>query len=152
MSLHKKLEDKIRKKEQEIQEYVTKINESKAYIQALQETIKLLPKSGVSEAPESKIRPGSAIGKTFTFLKKAGKPLHIDEILIAIGKTTSKKDKMALSGSLGWYVRRHEIFSRPAPNTFGLIGIDNDEEPPDNFGIDKDDIIEDETTEDIEPF
>jgi hypothetical protein len=147
MSIHKKLEDKIRKKEQEIQEYATKINEAKVYIQALQEAIKLLPKSGTDESSESKIRPGSTIGKTLALLKKTGKPMHIDEILLAIGKSASKKDKMALGGSLGWYVRRHEVFNRTAPNTFGLIG--GIEEPPDDFGVDKKD---DENTIELSPF
>lgn len=140
MSIHRKLEDKIKRKEQEIQDYLTKINEAKSYIQAIQEAIKLIPKNVTDESSESKIRPGSTIGKTLALLKKAGKPMHMDEILVAIGKTNSKKDKMALGGSLGWYVRRHEVFTRTAPNTFGLIDKENGiEEPPDDFGVDKKD-------------
>ncbi len=148
MSLRKKIEDKIKKKEQEIQEYETKISEAKIYISALNETLRLLPKdSDITESPESKIRPGSAIAKTLALLKKTGRPMHINEILEGIGKSTSKKDRVALSGSLGWYVRRHEIFTRPAPNTFGLI---SSEEPPNDFGLDKKEKGE-ETTE-LEPF
>jgi hypothetical protein len=73
------------------------------------------------------------------FLRKAGKPLHITDILKGIGKTTSKKDRVSLSGSLGWYVRRNEIFTRPAPNTFGLKEMEDisKEEPPDDFGLSK---------------
>ena len=121
MNIRKKLEDKIKKKEQDIQGFETKISEANAYIQALQETMRLLPKSG--EDVESKIRPGSAIAKTLAYLKEAGRPMHINDILEGIGKSTSKKARVALSGSLGWYVRRYEIFTRTAPNTFGLIGM-----------------------------
>jgi len=151
MTLRKKIEDKINKKEQEIQDFQTKINEAKAYIQALQETIRLLPKEDSEESAESKIRPTSAMGKTLALLKKTGHPMHLNEILKAIGKTTSKKDRVALSGSLGWYVRKGEVFMRSAPNTFGLIGMESDEEmvPPDDFGL----VEEKEKTEHIEkPF
>jgi hypothetical protein len=139
VTLIKKLEDRLRRKEQEIQELEMKISEAKAYIQALTDTIKLLPKDKKeSVSVEDKLRPGSLVFKTWEFLKKSGKPMHINEILIAIGKTTNKKDKIALAGSLGWYVRRQEIFTRPEPNTFGLIDIEKSDEPPDNFGLDED--------------
>jgi hypothetical protein len=136
VSLIKKIEDRLRRKEQEIQELEIKISEAKAYIQALTDTIKLLPKDKKEfVSVEDKLRPGSLVFKTWEFLKKSGKPMHINEILIAIGKTTNKKDKIALAGSLGWYVRRQEIFTRPEPNTFGLIAIEKSEEPPDDFGV-----------------
>lgn len=147
MNIRKKIEDKIKRKEQDIQGFEIRISEAKAYIQALQETIRLLPKSG--EGVESKIRPGSAIAKTLAFLKKTGRPMHINEILEGIGKSTSKKDRAALSGSLGWYVRGHEIFTRTAPNTFALIGMElnSEEEPPDDFGVDKENGAEQESPE-----
>jgi len=139
VSLTRKLEDRVRRKEQEIKELESKISEAKAYMQALVDTIKLLPKDKQgSVSAGDKLRPGSSVFKTWEFLKRSGKPIHIDNILIAIGKTTNKKDKVALAGSLGWYVRRQEIFTRPEPNTFGLINIEKSEEPPENFGLDED--------------
>ncbi|MBI4823663.1 MAG: hypothetical protein HY805_05480 [Nitrospirae bacterium] len=148
MGIRAKFEEKIKRKEQEIQEYEGKIREAKAYLQALQDSLKLLPREGKNVSIESILRPGSNIAKTYEFLKKIGKPLHITEILKGIGKSTSKKDRIALSGSLGWYVRRKEIFTRPAPNTFGLI--ESGEEPPEDFGLDKKE--EKESNVDIEPF
>lgn len=146
MGIREKIEDKIKKKEQEIMEYEKKISEAKSYIEALRDTIKLFPKSESSESPEAKIRPGSAIAKTLALLKKIGKPIHINEILEGIGKTTSKKDRVTLSGSLGWYVRRKEVFVRTAPNTFGLVGIGSEmsDQPPDDFGIEKQESTEQE--------
>lgn len=69
-------------------------------------------------------------------LLKEAKPLHIDDLLKAIGKT--KEHKASVSGSLGNYVRKNEIFTRPAPNTFGLKEFDEsqpEEEPPEDFGV-----------------
>lgn len=139
MGIRTKIEEKIKKKEDEIREYENKIREAKSYLQALQDTIKLLPKEIENGAMvENMLKPGSNIAKTYDFLKKTGKPLHLNEILIGIGKTTSKKDRISLGGSLGWYVRRKEIFTRPAPNTFGLKNFEDISEPPDGFGTERD--------------
>ncbi len=144
MSVREKLEDRIKKKEQEIRDYESKISEAKAYIQALQDTIRLLPKDeGSAISAESKLRTGSAVYKAMIFLKKVGKPMHINEILKGIGKTTSKNDRISLSSSISWYVRRKEVFSRPAPNTFGLISMEeSSKEPPDDFGLNKEETTE----------
>jgi hypothetical protein len=143
MGIRTKIEEKIKKKEEEIQEYENKIRETRAYLQALQDTIKILPKENINGAMvENTLKPGSYIAKTYDFIKKTGKPVHLNEILMGIGKTISKKDRISLSGSLGWYVRRNEVFSRPAPNTFGLINFEDVVEPPDGFGIDKENMEE----------
>ena len=136
MSIKSRLNEKIKKKEQEIQEYETKIREAKSYLQALQDAMKLLPREDIGSFEKSILRPNSNIGKTHAFLKKVKKPMHVNEILKAIGKGTTKKERVSLSGSLGWYVRRKEIFTRPAPNTFGLMNMEEPEEPPDQFGLD----------------
>lgn len=143
MGLREKFDEKIKRKEQEIQEHENRIREAKAYIQALQDTIKLLPKEEEEASLKIKrLRPGSTVYKTMIYLKKVGKPMHINEILKAIGKTTSKKDRISLGGSLAGYVRKNEIFTRPEPNTFGLIGFEKNEEPPENFGVPNKEVIE----------
>ena len=149
MGLRTKFEERIKKKEQEIQEYETKIREAKAYLQALQDALKILPRESAGGTAEDIFRPGSNVAKTYDLLKKAGRPLHITDILKGIGKGTSKKDKVSLSGSLAWYVRRKEIFTRPAPNTFGLISMESTEEPPGDFGVPKE--TKEEESE-LEPF
>lgn len=124
MGVRNKIQDKIKKKEEEIQEYETKILEANAYIQALRESLKLLPKEEAETiSPEKLLRPGSMASKTYELLKKAGKPMHINEILVGIGMTTEKKNRVSLSGTLGLYARKNEIFTRVAPNTFSLINI-----------------------------
>ena len=128
MSIKSRLNEKIKKKEQEIQEYETKIREAKSYLQALQDAMKLLPREDIGSFEKSILRPNSNIGKTHAFLKKVKKPMHVNEILKAIGKGTTKKERVSL--------RRKEIFTRPAPNTFGLMNMEEPEEPPDQFGLD----------------
>lgn len=138
MGIRNKFEDKIKKKKEEIQQYETKILEAKAYIQALQDTIRYLPKD--NKTSETAIRPGSKVSKTLTLLKATGRPMHVTEILKGIGLPLTKNEKTSLSGSLGWYVRRNDIFTRPEPNTFGLINKESVErdEPPDDFGVTED--------------
>lgn len=138
MTTRQKIEDKIRKKEQEIQEHESLIRDAKVYVEALRETLKMLPKDDSdAERPESKLRAGSRIAKVYALLKKTGHPLHVSALLEGIGELNTAENRVALSGSLGAYLRHEEIFTRPAPNTFGLretngAGIN---EPPDNFGM-----------------
>jgi hypothetical protein len=63
--------------------------------------------------------------------------MHVTDLLKEMGKDATKSNRTSLSGSLGFYVRQEEIFTRPAPNTFGLREFgDNeaDEELPEGFG------------------
>jgi hypothetical protein len=149
MGIREKFDERIKRKEAEIQELENQIREAKAYLQALQDSLKFLPRDektfGSTGSIESILRPNSNIYRTYELLKKTGVALHIDEILKGIGKDTSKKERVSLAGSLGWYVRKKEIFTRPGPNTFGLIGKhEQTEEPPEDFGIDsKSEIDED---------
>jgi len=60
--------------------------------------------------------------------------MHITELLEAIGKPGDRMNRSALGGSIAAYVRKGEIFTRPAPNTFGLLELGNSVELPLNFG------------------
>lgn len=137
MNTKRKFEERIKRKEEEIQEYELKIKEAKIYIQALQDAIKFLPKENMEKSPEAYIlRPGSNMSKTYEILQKTGKPMHINDILSAIGKNTSKKERVSLAGSIANYARKKRIFVKTGPNTFGLYGMEEKEEPPEDFGID----------------
>jgi hypothetical protein len=143
MGFREKIEDRIARKEQEIRDYEAKVAEARAYLQGLQDAFRMMPRESSAtpraESAEGAIRPGSKIHKTFELLKREGKPVHVTEILRGIGVEPTKKARVSLSGSLGWYVRRNEVFNRPAPNTFGLIetvGGSFPQEPPEGFGQD----------------
>lgn len=148
MTIRQKIEEKIQKKEEEIRDIETKVKEARAYLQAMQEMLRLLPRAEMNEnSAEIHLKQGSKIAKTLAELKKANRPMHITEILRVLGKPEDKKNRVSLSGSLGWYVRRREIFTRPQPNTFGLISMGNsssiEDQLPDDFGNMDEDIEDD---------
>jgi TolA-binding protein len=115
---------RVEKKQEEIFSLESQLREAKSYLQALEDTIRMLPREGLNEGQaDSVLRPNSTISKARDAILAAARPLHIQEILGAVGKPSTKEARAALSGSLASYVRRNEIFTRPAPNTFGLIEL-----------------------------
>lgn len=138
MSIRSELEKKILKKQEEIEALERSIDGARSYLQALQDTLKWLPKeSGDTSGGNHQLREGSDMAKTRDLIREAGHPLHISEILKGLGKEDTKEAKLSLSGSLSGYVRQQRVFNRPSPNTFGLIGLLSQMpplEPPENFG------------------
>jgi hypothetical protein len=138
MSLRTQLEKKIENKRQEIGELETKLREANAFLQGLQEALKILPKDGSEErGTEQNLRPGSHVAKARDALRQAGKPMYIADIVKAIGLEDNKRNRGSVAGSLGSYARKGEIFTALGNNNFGLIEIEVEgSEPPDDFGID----------------
>jgi len=140
MKIRDELQKRIEKKQLEIRELEKQLAAANAYIEAIQDSIKLLPKepAGAKAGPEQTLRPGSAVAKAREAILKAGKPLHITDLLKALDRTVDKNNRVSLSGSLSGYVKRGEVFTRPAPNTFGLVELNHVDmpvdEPPENFG------------------
>ena len=134
------IESRIKKKELEIQELELKMQSAKTYLQALQDVLKMFPKS-TTPLPnaESTLRAGSLVARARDIIIKFGKPLHVDEMLEAMDKELSRENKIALGGSLSAYVRKGTIFTRPGRNVFGLVELpaqdSTNSEPPPNFGI-----------------
>jgi len=136
MGLREDLQKRIDRKRAEITDLETQIRLAQEYLQALEDTLKLVPRDGNgSTASESRVtlRPGTALFKAREAIRKAGRPMHVTELLEAMGKGTSRNEKAGLSGTLATYVRRGEIFTRPAPNTFGLVKTKT--EPTDDLGF-----------------
>lgn len=140
--------EKIRKKEAEIQYLEEKLKAAKTYIQALKDVLALFghEDSEVSGG-ESSLRPGGSTALAREAILRAGKPLNVDELLDSIGKEATKATRATMRSALSSYVRRGEIFTRPAPNTFGLIELGHTPdrgflEPPSNFGKAMDATIE----------
>ena len=143
MNLRRRLEERITKKIKEIQELEGTIKEAKAYVQGVQDTLKMLPRdSRVADAARA-MRAGSQVAKAMQLLKDFGTPMHILDILKGLDKEITKGNRASLVGSLGAYVRRGETFTRPKPATFGLVEWAEEEprvdEPtedvPDDFGV-----------------
>jgi hypothetical protein len=146
MDLRKELKRKIERKQGEIQQWQaesreleTKVREAVAYVSGLEETLKLLPREMLSEAATTSLRADSAVAKAREAILKAGKPLHINDILKALGKAVNHDSKASMSGSMGAYARKNQVFTRPAPNTFGLIEFQQEPKPedelPPDFGV-----------------
>lgn len=134
----------IKKKEREVSSLEKKLAEAQIYLQALKDVLKVLEKDEVeTEAADGTIKDGSTVDQARKEILRAGRPLHLDDILKALGKNITRESKASLNGSLAAYVRKGEIFSRPKPSTYGLLELevadshddyDWSPEPPDGFG------------------
>jgi hypothetical protein len=141
MSERKLIEDRLRKKEQEVRSYEERIREAKIYVQALRDILKMMDRAvEVEISPDTTLKPRSMISQAREAIIKKGAPIHIDDLLEALGKEVNRENKASLAGSIAAYVRRNEIFTRPAPSTFGLVELghetaeDEADEPPASFG------------------
>jgi hypothetical protein len=131
MGLRLEFQKRIDKKAQEIESLELQIREAKIYIVALGDMMRLLPREEPNGGQgESVLKPGTAIAKARDAIKQAGGPLHIGEILASLGRPVDKANRAAIGGSIAAYVRRGEVFTRPAPNTFGLIEMSGAPAPP----------------------
>lgn len=133
--------DRLAKKRQEIAALEEKLRSAKIYLQALEDITKAFGASEETARPDSVLKSGSAVSQARDAILKAGKSLHIADIVAAIGREDTRDVRGSVGSALSAYVRRGEIFTRPAPNTFGLIELGhesaadaNDAGPPDDFG------------------
>ncbi|MGH9765359.1 MAG: hypothetical protein ACREDR_23680, partial [Blastocatellia bacterium] len=104
MSIRSQLEKKIENKRQEIKNLENQLLEANAFVQGLQEALKVLPKDSndMNESPAT-LRPGSNMAKAREVLKKAGKPMYITDLLKGMGLDLTKKNRVSVSGALGTY-------------------------------------------------
>jgi hypothetical protein len=143
VSERKQIEDRLRKKLREVSALEEKIRAANAYVVALRDVLKMFdgPEVGIA-LPSGKLRAGSAVAMARDVILAADTPVHLDEIIVAMGKPLNANSKSSLASSLAAYVRQNDIFTRTAPNTFGLVelghnDLEDDEEflePPEGFG------------------
>ncbi len=141
MSERAKIEERLRRKEQEIASLDEKLRAAKVYAQALKDILKLLSADDPDEDADKILRAGSSVAQAREVILARSSPVHINELLRAIGREVTRESKASLTSSLAAYVRKGEIFTRPAPNTFGLAELGHDastsnhpSEPPEEFG------------------
>ena len=143
MELREAIAKRVLQKRKELTELELKVRELTAYVRALEDTLRLADHSDeVKGGDGPQLRPSSEMARTRTELQRAGKPLHISEILGAIGKRDDAKSRVSLASALASYVRKRHIFTRPQPNTFGLVEFGAvggkisfpQSDPPENFG------------------
>lgn len=136
-----RIAEKLRKKEAEIASLEEKVKAARVYVQALKDVLKMMDSVENAEvAPDAVLRRGSAVAAAREAILERGVPVHIADLLTAAGKEQTREARSSLTSSLSAYVRRGEIFTRPAPNTFGLVELNHNEdapepsEPPTGFG------------------
>lgn len=162
MTDRQRIENRLRRKEQEIVSLEEKIKAARAYAQALRDVLKMMGtgagSTGAAGANPVVLRAGSAVAKAREEILRQGTPVHISDLLESLGKDRTRQNRASLTGSLSAYVRRGEIFTRPEPNTFGLIELGQTEKaeeaptPPKGFGQDKTDTVESAPWESSRPF
>jgi hypothetical protein len=137
MSSRNAIERMIEKAEEEQASLRKQIELKDAYIQGLKDTMRHFPKSPDKLNGQAALRAGSDIAKAREIILKEGKPLHIADIVKRLGKEVTKQNKASLSSYIGSFVRNGEYFTRPAPNTFGVVEFEENREaaePPPEFG------------------
>ena len=72
-------------------------------------------------SPESLLKAGSRVEKAYRVIAVANEPLHIGEIVRRLEMEDTLRNRNSLVGVIARYVRRGQIFTRAAPNTFGLL-------------------------------
>jgi hypothetical protein len=141
MGIRDNFQKLIERKQAEIRELEMRIREAQSYLQALQDSSKLLQKdtdnNGITHSGFS-LRPGTSLARVRDIIKEGGKPMHINDILAQLGKTVDNQNRVSLVGTLGSYSRKGRVFSRTAPNTFGLIELgqqkSTEDDLPETFG------------------
>lgn len=133
MALTQEIQRRIKAKEAEvsrleddIQELRMRISAAQAYVQGLKDILpKVAKEEGVTgeEDKTVELRPGSAPDMVRALLEQKGAPMHITAILAALGREPTKSNRLSLSGTLARLVRENMVFTRPAPNTFGLMSM-----------------------------
>ena len=141
MSERSVIEAKIKRKEAEIQSLEKKLEVARVYLQAVRDILKAVDKEAADDrSDETALRKGSSVAQAREVIMTLGAPVHIDDLLRHLGRDLTRQNKASLTGSLAAYVRRDEIFTRPSPNTYGLIELnhlsvdDTPDEPPQDFG------------------
>lgn len=75
----------------------------------------------VAKKTASGLRSGSTIDSIYQAISKGGAPQHIGQIMAALGKKDTPKNRRSVVASVTHYVRAGKTFRRTAPNTFGLL-------------------------------
>lgn len=122
MALKRKLEAKINEESDHVTMITREIRESEAKLSAFEEVVKFLPKPG-ADGNQKELRANSELSKVQDALRKAGKALTLDEILVSIGSADDGKKRISLRGSLRSYAKEGKFFTIEEGDSFGLVAF-----------------------------
>ena len=123
MALTDDIARRIERKRQEVAALEQQIVAAKAYLQAMDEALKMAERTSAPATvreSSSGLRKGSYPAKAYTVLKRQGRPMYVVALLEGMGETVTADNKRSLASSLSAYARKKDVFTRPEPNTFGL--------------------------------
>ena len=129
MSLTDDLSKRVDKKRQEIVALEQQMMAARAYVQAMEEALRLAGRTNAPETTKGRsvsLRKGSLPANAYPVLKQRGRPMYLVALLEGMGVSATTKNKRGLASSLSAYARKRDIFTRPEPNTFGLIEFEED--------------------------
>jgi hypothetical protein len=124
MGLREDFLRRIEKKRAEVDAQRTALRLEERYLEAMLDAYKLLPRSGEDSNGSSRpsgLRMKSNTGKAYEALKRLGRPVHIKDLIETMGLKVNRTTTQGLASSLRAYVNKGEIFTKPAPNTYGLV-------------------------------
>jgi hypothetical protein len=130
MGAREQIEKQLAKKRAERAElqrdFEKRLNLADGHIEGLEAALKALPKDGVIPGGEVALRDGGGAALARDFLQTLGRPAHIAEIVVGIGKDSTHRNKVSLASVMSSYARQGKVFTKVPgkPNTFGLIGAE----------------------------
>lgn len=81
-------------------------------------------------APVVKEPKGQTIQRYIAAIQAAGRPLHVSELLAAIGRTDDENARMAVNATLRNHAKRNKIFVLVDKRTFGLTALGHGAQSP----------------------
>lgn len=124
LHLRKKLEDKIRKERQAVEQSAAELAEAEARLSGYKDAIKMLGKDA-DDPTEPELRAGSELFRIREAIRAMGQPLSLAQMLEALGEQDNPQKRNSVRGSVGRYARDNKIFVQTAPNTFGLLELNH---------------------------
>ncbi len=138
MDARQEIERRIERERQKLTDLRAQIERTESFILGMQEAVKLLPRVAQMSASGSKraLRSGGSAQQALQLLRTGGKPMHISDILIAIGKENTRSARSSLASSLGRYSRQGKLFVNEGSNTFSAKAeSDPSGNLPEEFGM-----------------
>jgi hypothetical protein len=130
------IEKEVSKKQAELDAMERDLHAARAVLAAFKELLRKIPaEGGASSSPlptgwgKNELRPGSDATKARQAILKAGKPLHLTEILSVMGRADTKKNRLSVASSLANYARKGQHFVKTGPNIFWVLGVEEPKTP-----------------------
>jgi len=128
------IEKELNKKQADVDAMERELHAARAVIAAFKELLRKMPGEGAASSAatgwgKNELRPGSDATKARQAILQAGRPLHIKEIISAVGKANTKTNRLSMASSLANYARKGLHFKKTGPNVFWVMGVEQTKAP-----------------------